>query len=221
MRVTNIKGVEFLSLNNFEEIQIAYSKTFYNACELLEESQLLLNNNRNARAYLLAHIAIEELARCIMLSSAIMKFKIRALDVKKLIKRQTNHQSKIELAYSFVKKLEKYKSPLSVEDKMETMHDFFKINSETIISENEIKKLNNLKNASFYVDQYQNVTKSPSEIISTEKAKELVSSAMLLKEFIEFTTWHENENLINIAKKTDNELLLIIKNIIWGDEKKI
>ncbi|MFD9363034.1 AbiV family abortive infection protein [Priestia megaterium] len=165
-----------MSLNSFKELQITYSKAFYNASELLDEAQLLLDNKKYARGYFLSHIAIEELARCIMLASAIIKFKIRALDVKKLIKRQTSHQSKIEVAYSFVEKLKNYTRPLSEENRLEIMMAFANSNIENIIDEGEIQKFDDLKNASLYVDQYQNVTKVPSEVISTEQATELVSS---------------------------------------------
>lgn len=205
-----------MSLNNFREIQTAYSKTFYNACELLEESQLLLDNNKNARAYLLAHIAIEELARCVMLASAGIKLKIKALDVKKLNKRQTSHQSKIQLAYSFVEKLKKYKSPLSENDRMEIM-----MNVNEIISQEEIKKLDKLKNASFYVDQYNNQTKMPSEVISSAHANEIITSAKLLRELIEANNWHEGENLINTVRALDNEPINMLKKVLYGDERKV
>ncbi|MED4634994.1 AbiV family abortive infection protein [Peribacillus frigoritolerans] len=209
-----------MSLNNFKELQMAYNKTFYNASELLEESQLLFDNRKFARAYLMAHISIEEFARCIMLSSAAMKFKIRALDVKKLIKRQTNHKSKIELAYSLVNKMKGYSSPLDEEDRLDILLGFFDSPRKNIINEEEVQKLNKLKNASFYVDQYNNSTKSPNEVISKEQAQELITSAMLLKEFIGFTKWHEDENLIDLVKQMDNELLLKWKENHFPDKNK-
>lgn len=115
---------------------------------MLNESELLLDNNRTARAYLLAHISIEEFASCIMLASAILKFKVRALDLTKLLKRLTNHKSKIEVAFSYVEKLKQYKSPLSSEDRAEIISRV-----DEIISKEDIKKLNDLKNESFYTHQ--------------------------------------------------------------------
>ncbi|MFJ5751667.1 AbiV family abortive infection protein [Peribacillus frigoritolerans] len=208
-----------MSLNNFKELQMGYSKTFYNASELLEESQLLFDNEKFARAYLLAHIAIEEFARCIMLSSASMKFKIRALDVPKLIKRQTNHKSKIELAYSLVNTMKGYKSPLNDEDRINILSSF--ASPRSIINEEEIQKLNKLKNASFYVDQYNNSTKSPNEVISIEQANELISSALLVKELIEYNKWHENDNLIDMVKQMDKDILSGLKEIYFPDKSKI
>lgn len=175
-----------MSINSFKEIQIAYTKTFNNASELIEESSILLNHGRYARSYLLAHIGIGELGRCIMLSSAIMKSRIRALDVKKLNRRQTSHVEKIELAYSFVKKMRGYESPLTLKNRLEIITDFFPIRIDSIISDEEIQKLNDFKNASFYVDQYQNITKAPKEIISEQEASGLLRSAMLLKEFFKY-----------------------------------
>ncbi|MFB4325698.1 AbiV family abortive infection protein [Priestia sp. BR_2] len=210
-----------MSLNSFKELQINYTKAFYNASELLEEAQLLLDNNKHARSYLLSHIAIEELARCIMLASAIMKFKIRTLDVKKLLKRQTEHTDKIQLAYSFVKKLKGYSSPLSEEDRIEIITSFANGNVQNIIDEKEINQFNSFKNASLYVDQYQNVTKTPSEVISREQATNLVSSGFLLKEYIELNKWHEGGNLIELAKKMNNDDLMLIKNMYFPSARKI
>lgn len=210
-----------MSLNSFKEIQINYTKAFYNASELLEEARLLLDNKKYARSYFLCHIAIEELARCMMLTSAIMKFKIRALDAKKLLKRQTEHTDKIQLAYSVIKKLKDYNSPLSEEDRIEIVTSFITSNAKNIIDEKEINQFNGFKNASLYVDQYQNVTKAPSEVISIEKATDLVSSGFLLKEYIELNKWHEGENLIELAKKMNNDDLMLIKNMYFPSVRKI
>lgn len=214
--------MKLLSLNSFKEIQIAYKKTFYNGCELLEESQLLYDNNKYARAYLLAHIAIEEWARCIMLASAIMKFKIRALDVKRLLNRQTNHKSKIALAYSFVEMLKKHGNPLIKENPNEAVNEMMAsvFNAEFILSDDEINKLNDHKNSSFYVDHYDNVTKSPSEVISEKKVSELIASAMLLKELIDLSGWHEDEVLIDLAKKMEPETMFLIKEIFSPNANK-
>ncbi|MEH7444831.1 AbiV family abortive infection protein [Bacillus sp. JJ1122] len=205
-----------MSLNSYQALQTAYTKTYFNACGLLEEAQLLLDNDKYARTYLLAHISIEEFARCIMLASASIKFKVRALDTKKLIKRQTNHQSKIQVAYSFVEKLKQFKSPLSVEDRMEILGHFDKV-----ISDDDIQKLDDLKNASFYTDQYENQTKMPSEVITSEKANEILSSANLLKELIEANNWHEGENLINTVKRLDNDQINLLKTFYYGDQRKV
>jgi len=207
-----------LSLNSFKTIQIAYSKTFNNACELLIDANLLLENERYARAYLLSHIAIEELARCIMLSSAIMKTKIKSLDVKKLMKRQRNHHSKIELAYSLLEILKNYSSPLSREDRVSIATTEL---PKYIIGDNEVQKLDDLKNSSLYTDQYGNVTKEPNEVITFKEAESLLNSAMLLKEYIKLNNWHEGENLINLAKRLDDQALTKIKVDHFGDKKKI
>lgn len=210
-----------MSINNFSELQIAYTKTFNNASDLLEESSILLKQDRYAKAYLLSHIGIEELARCIMLASAVTKFRIKALDAKKLNRRP---KQKIQLAYSFIEKLKGYTRPLSKLDRIEIITSFFSVNSTNIIFDETIQKLDNLKNASFYVDQYQNVTKTPKEVISDKAASDLLSSALLLKEFFEYSKWHEEENLIALIKGLDNENLLFIKSFfsgLYGDKEKI
>lgn len=206
-----------MAINSFKEIQIAYTKTYNNASELIDDSLILLEKNRYARSYLLAHIAIEEFARTIMLVSGIMKFKIRALDVKKLISRQKNHQEKIKVAYSFINRLKNYSSPLSITDRLELMG---MLSVSDIIKEEQVQKLDDLKNASLYVDQYNNQSKMPSEIFTKEKAEEMVTTALLFKEFIEFTKWHEEENLIDTIKELENEQIEALKNIFAPNSKK-
>ncbi|WP_045515791.1 AbiV family abortive infection protein [Neobacillus niacini] len=52
-----------------EDIEKIFSKIYENACELLEESEILYNNGKHARAYLCAHIAFEEFGKLPMLNS--------------------------------------------------------------------------------------------------------------------------------------------------------
>lgn len=206
-----------MAINSFKEIQIAYAKTYNNATELIDDSLILLEKNRYARAYLLAHIAIEEFARTIMLASGIMKFKIRALDGKKLISRQKSHQEKIKVAYSFINKLKNYRSPLSITDRLELMNILSELE---VINKEQVQKLDDLKNASLYVDQYNNQSKMPSEIFTKEKAEEMVTTALLFKEYIEFNKWHEEENLIDCIKKLENEKIELLKNKFAPNSKK-
>src|SRR5260221_11444530 len=46
-----------------EQLLIAQIKTVENAAELIEEAVILLDRSRYARAYTLAHLALEELAK--------------------------------------------------------------------------------------------------------------------------------------------------------------
>ena len=123
-----------------------------------------------------------------------------------------------------MEKLKGYTSPLSVEDRLEILTSLLPVSANNIVSDETIQKLDDLKNASFYVDQYQNVTKSPKEIITEQSASEILHSATLLKEFIEFNRWHEEENLIELIKGMDNEGLIFIKSLfdgLYGDKEKI
>ncbi|KGP73753.1 hypothetical protein N782_02350 [Pontibacillus yanchengensis Y32] len=58
--------------------------------------------------------------------------------------------------------------------------------------------------------------KAPKEMISKEKANEIISSANLLKEFVEFNRWQEGENLIDFVKTLNNdEQFINIKNMYF------
>ncbi|MFX3673303.1 MAG: AbiV family abortive infection protein [Paenisporosarcina sp.] len=206
-----------MSINSFNEIQSAYSKIFFNASELLEEADILFKNQRYARAYLLAHIASEELARCIMLSSAIMKYKIRALDVKKLNRRQTSHLSKIQIAYNFINLLKNYNSPLNIENILEVSMKVVDINN--FPGEKETQRLNDMKNAAFYVDQYKNGTFAPKERIKKSDAYDLLVAVNLFRELIEFNKWHEENKLIELVRKMDPNIILNLKEILFKDDK--
>ncbi|AIF68135.1 hypothetical protein GZ22_16855 [Terribacillus saccharophilus] len=209
-----------MNMNSFNAIQIAYTKTYHNACDLIEESKLLLDNERYARAHLLAHIAIEEMARCVMLSSAIMKFKIRSLNVKKLRNRETNHKDKIQLAYSMVEHMKGYTSPLSEQDRLEILaKSAVALIGQHIITDQEIDKLNDLKNSSFYTDHYGNETKKPSEVITKELATEMFNSAAVFRDYISFNNWHEGNGLIDLVRNMDNESLTSVKNIYFEGHK--
>ena len=92
---------------------------------------------------------------------------------------------------------------------------------EEVISEDEIQKFDDLKNASFYTDQYENQTKMPSEVITSQKTNGIISSAKLLKELIEANNWHRGENLINTVKSIDNDQINLVKTFYYGDQRKV
>jgi AbiV family abortive infection protein len=67
-----------------------------NAGELLDEPELLLENEHNARAYFLAHIACEEMAKSPMLYRVACELALDlAPDWRKLDRRPRDHQDKI------------------------------------------------------------------------------------------------------------------------------
>src|SRR5438094_4326761 len=80
-----------------EEIEDARIKVRENAHELLDEAELLLSNEKYARAYALAHLASEEMAKLPMLVSTAMNL-LRGVEVdwKKFTSRFQKHETKIQ-----------------------------------------------------------------------------------------------------------------------------
>lgn len=65
------KGMVNMSFNQLklEDIKKIYTKIYENACELIDEAEILLQHKKYARAYLSAHISVEEFGKLPMLHS--------------------------------------------------------------------------------------------------------------------------------------------------------
>ena len=80
---------------SIKEIDLAREKVFENAQALVEDAEILFSNHRYARAYALAHLACEELAKLPMLVTAGLELACgRRVDWKKLDKRFRSHSEK-------------------------------------------------------------------------------------------------------------------------------
>ncbi|MCY8074906.1 AbiV family abortive infection protein [Bacillus haynesii] len=89
-----------LKLKEIEEI---FFKIYENACELIEDAEILYNKERYARAYLCAHIAFEELGKLPMLYTAAIKvYNGIKVDWKNLNKRIRDHKRKISNSYGSI-----------------------------------------------------------------------------------------------------------------------
>jgi len=85
--------VKPLSIN---QILSASSKIMENAQELIEEAELLLNNNKNARAFALAHLASEEFIKFnLLLPVAFELARDHSINWKEIGMRLNNHLVKI------------------------------------------------------------------------------------------------------------------------------
>jgi uncharacterized protein (UPF0332 family) len=83
-----------LEIDNLKE---GILKNINNAQELIDEAEILFENEKYARAYLLSHFAIEESSKCGMLLK-IIAFKVwnEKIDIKTVRKRFINHNEKIK-----------------------------------------------------------------------------------------------------------------------------
>jgi len=116
-----------------EDIKKIYTKIYENACELIDEAELLLEHQKYARAYLCAHISIEEFGKLPMLYTvAINVHNGDKVDWKALSKRLRDHKEKTSSSYSiqmlmdkvlFDFKYDKYDKYDKYEEKVNSMND--------------------------------------------------------------------------------------------------
>ena len=139
-----------LSVNQIEKARVTVLE---NARELVEEAELLLANNRFARAYSLAHLACEELAKIPMLVRA-GAYTSRGLDVDrtKLDKRIRSHTSKLRLIL-----LMDFLHDSEVEDDA----DIRRLKEDL----QRIPHYNDLKNRSLYASLVDDAFRKPSDLI--------------------------------------------------------
>jgi AbiV family abortive infection protein len=89
-------GVVKLSLNQLkvEEVEEIFKKIYDNACELLDDAEILFSHKKYARAYLCSHIAFEEFGKLPMLNSVALGICYgKKVDWKKFNRRFRNHKS--------------------------------------------------------------------------------------------------------------------------------
>lgn len=84
-----------------EELQDIYNQIYKNAIELVEEAEILYLNQKYARGYFCAHIALEEFGKLPMLiTTALNIYNGVKIDWKYLNKSLRNHKKKTSLSYA-------------------------------------------------------------------------------------------------------------------------
>ncbi len=148
----------------------ALSKMLENAQELIEEAELLLKNNKNARAFALAHLASEELVKFnLLLPVAFELARDHSIDWKEIGIRLRSHHVKIRGAIL----LDFLRTP-----PQDGIYQSSELSQQMSTSE----KLNNMKNYSLYTSQIDQEFVKPSELIDNETAMACVSHARELLE---------------------------------------
>lgn len=154
--------VKPLSIN---QILTACSKIMENAQELIEEAQLLLEHNKYARAFALAHLATEELIKFnLLIPVAAELARNHNINWKEIGTRLTNHHVKIRgaMLIDFMRK-----SPQG---------GVFQA-SELSEQMNTSARVNDMKNHSLYASQVGQDFFKPSELIDDQPAIACVSHA--------------------------------------------
>ncbi|MGE1525869.1 AbiV family abortive infection protein [Pseudomonas putida] len=81
---------------SLEQIDVYIDALLTNAASLIRESQILYDNEANARAFALAHLAREEIAKTLMLQAAGTRLLAgHPVDFKKLERRLRDHKQKL------------------------------------------------------------------------------------------------------------------------------
>lgn len=84
---------------SIQDLEGLFFKIYENACELIDEAELLYKNQKYARSYLCSHSAFEEFGKIPMLHSAAVEIHMgKKVDWKSLNKRIRNHIEKISLS---------------------------------------------------------------------------------------------------------------------------
>ena len=141
---------EALTLVQIEE---ARQKIRQNARALLREARLLFKHRHFARAYALAHLSCEELARLPMLNTAAGRIVIgQRVDWKRLNNRMRNHRLKLRMLAQ---------------------------NEDRPNAEREARALRTAKNHSFYAEMFEGRYRRPSEVIRESDGKLMIGLASI------------------------------------------
>jgi AbiV family abortive infection protein len=151
-----------MSKLTLQQLDIGVEAAVANATSLIEEAELLYRSNFHARAYTLAHIAREEIAKVTMFYAAGLRILAgKAVDWEKLHKRLRDHNSKLtsDALLSFIS------TPGAVD---------------TLPLEKMLggaKTRNQWKNDSLYVSIVDGSFKTPSEMITRKKSERTIALA--------------------------------------------
>jgi AbiV family abortive infection protein len=170
-----------------EQIETARVKVLENARELVEEAELLLSNARFARAYALAHLACEEMAKLPMLLRAATDTLMgEEFDWPKLQRRLRSHHAKIRNILF---------TDYLVDQDVEGDADLKRLSEDL----KRVPTYNKLKNWSLYADLSDDVFLKPSELISEGLATAYVKlgrSRLTFFETLELGTQGKIEQIV-------------------------
>ncbi|MFB4325697.1 AbiV family abortive infection protein [Priestia sp. BR_2] len=175
---------------SFGKLEEAYIFVYENAKELLEESRLLYENKKYARAYALAQFAHEELAKLpIIYQEVTRSFFKEPHDWKTFHKRLRSHESKNRQNFVF------YRHMLDI-TKQENSHFTMGKMKDTL------QHINQMKNNSIYADIKNNKFTKPSMEIGKNLARKHLE---LVEEMFKTFTLGNFHVKGNIKKSLDND----------------
>ena len=243
-------GWGILSLNQLkvEEVEEIFKKIYENACELLDDAELLFSHKKYARAYLCSHIAFEEFGKLPMLNTVALDICYgKKIDWKKLNRLFRDHKAKIAQSYTailmilneFLKR--KGHSVISIRTVLDYQEeilnfiekDFSFDDVDSIVmsligddvlkaSENPLKiiqSLNDYKNGSLYSDFNNGSFTKPSENIDKNICLFGITLTLLQKKFIEIPEYHLKGFQLEKTDEYTKTLTELIDKILELKEK--
>ncbi|MCK0470878.1 AbiV family abortive infection protein [Halalkalibacter sp. APA_J-10(15)] len=166
-----------MSKLSFNKLEHAYRMVFENAKELIEEAKILYEHKKYARAYALAQIAHEELAKLpIIFHEATRMYYGERNNWKSFNRRLRSHEYKNSLNHLLIK-AGNLKTGLP--EKME----------------DDVREVNNLKNSSLYADFKNNNYTKPTQEFNAIKAEEKIIIAVKQFDIWEQAEYHEEGNI--------------------------
>ncbi|WPU92498.1 AbiV family abortive infection protein [Mucilaginibacter sabulilitoris] len=158
---------------NDKELEKGFSMVIGNAQSLFDEATLLFANGYFARSYSLSQLAIEEVGKSTLLCRAVLAFymgeEVNSKYLDKLGFRDHQQKTRLSLKSELISV---YLYEKSIDEKTDFRGSIIDVFS-------RVDKLNSLKNESLYVSMVDDKFSVPSEIISSDMAKELLEKAEL------------------------------------------
>jgi len=165
-----------------KELLIAVSKSISNSEDLIFDADLLLDNNRLARAYTLYQLAIEEAGKAMDIYSSLLFGTYKDSKGQKILRE--NFKDHIKKAgrsriISILLALQLFKNNNKIKGE--------EILNSVLLEMGAAKEINDYKNYSLYTSFIDNTYKTPGEIITRKMVSVLKSLAMdrvlLVKQF--------------------------------------
>lgn len=193
-----------MSLRNLSNEKLIWGikKSYANGDALLSDAFLLGESKKFPRAYTLCQLAIEEFAKVPLLFNILMDRLVGSeIDYDKYERTFKNHEMKIELGIDSEIAMWKYYKHKTGEDYVD------KLIESAEEYRNQIKKLNDLKNDSLYVDIKNSNFQSPEDVIGEEQYSSIAGTAslrqLMLKVFTNFNDNSIDKLRLELNKKID------------------
>lgn len=182
---------------SLEQIKIARQQALKNADNLVKDAEALFNIGSYPRVVFLSHVAGEEIAKHIMLTSTLVRL-IAGKNIcwEKFWKRLTSHKKKLEL----ISLMEDIYLDKVVTDNLD---EYFKELRE------QVKKIDLYKQKSLYSDFTKGISHSPNELIDKVIAKNaLVWAKGRVRFFTQIENKFQKEKILDkITEKSIQEFI--------------